>query len=52
MRIIFRPPPVEPELAVTQLNNSIHIGAKIGQRLKSVLAKPQSVASETRLKLT
>jgi len=52
VRIIFSPPPVEPELAVTQLKSSIHIGAKIGQLLKSVLAKPQSVAIDTRLKLT
>ena len=45
------PPPVEPELAAMQLRNSIHIGAKIGHLSKSWLAKPQSVAIDTRLKL-
>ena len=46
------PPPVEPELAVMQDRKSIHSGAKIGHLSKSWLAKPQSVAIETRLKLT
>src|SRR5512135_3346033 len=51
VRIILMPPPVEPELHAIQLRNSIHNGAKIGHWLKSTLAKPQSVAKETRLKL-
>ena len=51
MRTILMPPPVEPELTATQLRNSIHIGAKIGHWSKSTLAKPLSVAMETRLKL-
>jgi hypothetical protein len=51
VRSILMPPPVEPELVEIQLKNSIHSGANIGQRLKSTMAKPQSVAIETRLKL-
>ena len=32
-RIILMPPPVEPEQVLKPHRNSIHTGAKIGQRL-------------------
>ncbi len=52
VRIILMPPPVEPELTVTQERNSIQKGTKSGHWAKSALTNPQSVATETRLKAT
>src|SRR5215467_10456174 len=48
-RIILMPPPAEPEHVAKQHRNSIHRGAKIGQRAKSTLEKPAVVAIETTL---
>jgi len=48
-RIILIPPPVEPADVATQDKYSIHNGAKIGHRLKSVFAKPVVLPIDTTL---